>query len=334
MKNKYRKILVTGGAGFIGSEFVRQSVKKGYAVTVVDKLTYAGDLARLNEVKGKFKFYKADIADKSKIHAILKNVRPDGIAHFAAETHVDRSIHQSAIPFIQTNAIGTQNLIDSARELKIKRFIHISTDEVYGEIKKGCFYEHSHIKPQNPYSASKAASDHLVIAAINTYQFPAIIIRASNNYGPWQYPEKLVPVVILKALHNIKVPVYGKGHQIREWLHVSDSAAAIEMVLRKGKTGEVYNVGSNMERRNIETVKNLLKLLNKPQTLIQYVKDRPGHDFRYSLSCQKVRRLGWRPKMTVAKGMKQTVEWNLEHRSWLETKRKVLESYWKRVYQS
>ncbi len=331
MKNLRIKILVTGGAGFIGSEFVRQAVKRRQKIIVVDKLAYSGDLTRLKEIKGKYTFYKTDICQKAKLEAVLKKEKPHIIVHFAAETHVDRSILDAA-PFIQTNVTGTQNLIDLARKYKIKKFLHISTDEVYGESRSGRFPESAPLRPKNPYSATKAAAELLVRAAVKTYQFPAIIIRPANNYGPWQYPEKLIPVIILKALKNKRVPVYGKGKQIREWLHVQDCAEGIHLILKKGKTGEAYNIGTYFERENITTVKTILKLLGKPQRLIQFVTDRPGHDFRYSVSCTKIKRLGWKPKVTFTVGIKQTVQWYLAHLSWMEKKLHLLETYWKSVY--
>ena len=327
------KILVTGGAGFIGSEFVRQAAKKGQNVVVVDQLTYAGDLERLNEARGAYKFYKTDIGHQPALEKVFKKERPEMVVHFAAETHVDRSI-LNALPFIRANVIGTQNLIDLSRIYKVKKFLHISTDEVYGESRTGRFRETAALRPQNPYSATKAAAEMLVRAAFNTYHFPAIIIRPANNYGPWQYPEKLIPVVILKALKNNKVPVYGKGKQIREWLHVQDCARAIHLILRKGTVGEIYNVGTYFERENITTVRTVLALLNKPRTLIQFVRDRPGHDFRYSVSCTKVNRLGWTPMIRYRAGIKQTVQWYLDHMDWMEKKLHVLEKYWKDVYKT
>ncbi|MCK9572736.1 MAG: dTDP-glucose 4,6-dehydratase, partial [Candidatus Omnitrophica bacterium] len=260
---KEKKILVTGGAGFIGSAFVRLIAKSIIArsmatkqsnVIVVDKLTYAGDLKRLEEVKNKFKFYKTDICDKNKINSIFANEKPDIVAHFAAETHVDRSIND-ATPFIETNIKGTQILLDASRKHKVNKFIFISTDEVYGEIADGKFNENSPIRPNSPYAASKAAADLLVQAYIRTYQFPAVIIRPSNNYGPWQYPEKLIPVIISAALKNKKVPVYAKGLNVREWLYVDDCAEGILKVAQKGKIGQIYNLGSGDERKNIIVVK-------------------------------------------------------------------------------
>jgi len=325
------KILITGGAGFIGSEFVRQSVEHGFKVVVVDKLTYCGDLARLKECEGKYAFYKTDICNQKRIDAIIKREKPTAIIHFAAETHVDRSICDVA-PFIKTNITGTNVLIQAALKHKIKKFIHISTDEIYGESRKGKFKETDPIKPNNPYSTTKAAAELLVKAAMHTYNLPAIIVRPANNYGCWQYPEKLVPVVILKALKNKRVPVYGKGAQIREWLHVKDCSRAIHVILKKGKIAETYNVGTYFEKANIVTVKTILKVVRKSEKLIQFVKDRPGHDFRYSVNYSKLKKLGWSPKITFAQGITDTARWYVENLDWLNTKLFKLEKYWKKVY--
>lgn len=331
MAKKSKKILVTGGAGFIGSEFVRQGVAKGYQMTVVDKLTYAGDLTRLKSVQKKINFYKTDICDTASLQRIVKKHRPESIVHFAAETHVDRSI-QDVRPFIKTNVEGTNALIQIARQFQIPRFIHIATDEVYGEIHRGKFTETSPIQPNNPYSATKAAADFLIKAAIRTYKLPAIIIRPSNNYGYWQYPEKFIPVIILKAMRHQPIPVYGEGKNVREWLHVSDCARAVSLVLEKGKIGEIYNIGSDIERQNIQVVKAALRLLNKPLSLIQFVQDRPGHDFRYSLSCKKVHDLGWRPQVNFETGLSHTLAWAQDNFDWLEGKLTFLQQYWKKVY--
>ena len=320
-----KNILVTGGAGFIGSEFVRQVVAKGYTPIVVDKLTYAGDLERLKEVEGKYIFYKEDICDKVKIKNIFKKEKLELVVNFAAETHVDRSI-QDASPFIETNIKGVQTLLDVSSEFKIKRMVHISTDEVYGEIKKGDFYEDSLLQPNSPYAASKAGADLLIKSYIRTHKVPVIIVRASNNYGPWQYPEKLIPVVNYKAIKNQKVPVYAKGLNRREWLYVSDCAEGILRVLEKGKIGEIYNIGSGIEKKNIEVVKKILKLLSKPQTLISFVKDRPGHDFRYSLDFSKIKRIGWCPKVGFDEGISKTVDWNKQNLKWIEKKVKLEKS--------
>ncbi len=349
MHRKLSKILVTGGAGFIGSAFVRlllsrdcpeslrqlrgihpersegPSKLKGlslkYKVIVVDKLTYAGDLDRLKEANGKYKFYKADICDKKSIESIFKKEKPHIVVHFAASTHVDRSIID-ATPFIETNVKGTQVLLDIARKYKIRKLVHISSDEVYGEITKGKFSEDSPLKPNSPYAASKAAADLLIRAYIRTYGFPATIIRPCNNYGPWQYPEKLIPLAILKILRNEKIPVYAQGENVREWLYVSDCAEGILKILEKGKIGEVYNLGSQREIRNIEVVKLLLRILNKNEKMIEFVKDRPGHDLRYSLNSSKIfKKIGWRAKINFETGIKLTISWCLKHKNWLLSKR-------------
>ena len=307
------------------SEFVRQAVKQGYKTVVVDKLTYAGDLERLKEAKGKFKFYKADICNQKQIESILTKERPEVVINFAAETHVDRSI-VDASPFIETNIKGTQVLLDNSRKYKVKKFIQISTDEVYGEIKKGKFSEDSPLRPGSPYAASKAAADLLVKAYIRTYNFPAIIIRPCNNYGPWQYPEKLIPLAVLKILRNEKVPVYAKGKNVREWLYVEDCAKGIIKVLEKGRLGQIYNIGSSQEKQNIEVIRTLLKILNTDQTKIKFVKDRLGHDIRYKLNYHKItEEIGWKPKVNFKQGLNRTVRWYLGHRDWLLSKGKNID---------
>ncbi|MCM8781705.1 MAG: dTDP-glucose 4,6-dehydratase [Candidatus Omnitrophica bacterium] len=319
---RFSKILVTGGAGFIGSAFVKTLLREGLSlkgdvpkVIVVDKLTYAGDLKRLEDVKGKFKFYKADICDKKQMERIFKKEKPDAVLNFAASTHVDRSI-QDAAPFIKTNIMGTKVVLDACRKYKTTRFIHISTDEVYGEIIKGSFSEDSPLCPNSPYAASKAAADLLIKSYIRTYNFPAIIIRPCNNYGPWQHPEKLIPLAISQALRNLKVPIYAKGKNVREWLYVTDCARAILMILEKGKIGETYNVGSGCEKQNIEIVRMIFKILKKNQNLIEFVKDRPGHDFRYALDSRKIRdKLGWQSQVRFEDGIKNTIEWYLNNKT-------------------
>ncbi len=344
MRKRLSKILVTGGAGFIGSAFVRlllrdcpeslhqlrgihpersegpsklRGLSLNKEVIVVDKLTYAGDLKRLEGVKGRFKFYKADICDKKRIESIFKKEKPDMVVNFAASTHVDRSIID-ATPFIETNVRGTQILLDTSRKYKIKQFIHLSTDEVYGDIGKGKFTEDSPLRPNSPYAASKAAADLLIRSYIRTYNFPAIIIRPCNNYGPWQYPEKLIPLAILKILRNEKIPLYADGKNVREWLYVEDCARAILSILEKGRTGEAYNLGSAQEMRNIDLARLILKCLGRSANFIEFVKDRPGHDVRYSLDFSKLRReTGWCPEVPFARGLEQTVNWYLGKRDWL-----------------
>lgn len=327
------KLLTTGTAGFIGSEFVRQAVKKGYDVIVVDCITYAGDTERLSEVDGHYKFYKADISNSEFIDHIFATEKPDAVIHWAAETHVDRSILDSS-PFMKTNVIGTHVLLECAKKYGINKFINIATDEVYGELgETGSFFEHTPLEPNSPYSVSKTSADMLGRAYHRTYGTPVITARPSNNYGPWQFPEKLVPVVLLKALHNEKIPVYGRGLNIREWLYVSDCADAVMTLLEKAEPGTVYNIGSGQERRNIEVVEKLLSLLGKSNDMIEYVQDRPGHDFRYSLSYQKITdELGWLPKIDFETGMKMTVEWYLENIKWAEKKLDYLRNYWQTVY--
>ena len=328
-----KTILITGGAGFIGSEFVRQAVKKGYKSVVVDKLTYAGDLERLKEVEDEITFYKSDIANKEFIEHIFKTEKPDVVVHWAAESHVDRSI-LDASPFIDTNVKGTQVLLDVAKDFGVEKFINIATDEVYGELgEEGQFYEDTPLEPNSPYSASKASADMLGRAYYRTHGLPVITVRPSNNYGYWQYPEKLIPVVILKALNNEPIPVYGTGENVREWLFVSDCADAVFEIMDKGKIGEAYNVGSGEEKKNIDVVKSILQILNKPEDLIEFVKDRPGHDFRYSLNVDKIKNeIGWEAKVKFEEGIEKTVAWYLENMEWVERKLKYLKEYWEKVY--
>ncbi len=328
-----KKILVSGGAGFIGSEFVREGIKRGYRIILVDKLTYAGDIKRIEEVFSNLTFYKADIRNYEFMNHIFSLEKPEYVVHMAAESHVDRSILDSS-PFIETNIRGTQVLLDLAKLYNIERFINISTDEVYGDLgKDGKFYEDSPLRPNSPYSVTKAAADMLARAYQRTFGLPVITVRPSNNYGPWQYPEKLIPVVILKAIENEKIPVYGKGENVREWLYVSDCVDAIFKILEKGSVGEIYNVGSGQEKRNIEVVEAILEILKKPKELISFVKDRPGHDFRYSLDTQKIKKeLGWYPKTDFEKGIDRTVKWYLENIGWTKEKLSQLKSLWKKVY--
>lgn len=330
-----KKILITGGAGFIGSAFVRLLSRglspKGTVleIIVVDKLTYAGDLKRLQDAKDKFKFYKTDICNKKQVEAIFAKEKPDIVVHFAAESHVDRSIND-ATSFIKTNILGTQVIMDLSRKFGIDRFIFISTDEVYGEITSGKFNENSPVKPNSPYAASKAAADLLVQSYIKTYKFPALIIRPSNNYGPWQYPEKLIPLAILRIIEGGKVPVYGKGKNVREWLYVDDCAQGILAIMNKGRIGQVYNLGSTCESRNIDTVKLLLKTLGVSQKRLEFVRDRLGHDLRYSLDSKKLnRKIKWKPTIKLTEGLKLTVDWSLKHQAWLKSKLKDINKLYK-----
>lgn len=335
MRKRIFKILITGGAGFIGSAFVRLLLAKAdrekadVAPIVVDKLTYAGDLKRLEDVKGRFKFYKTDICNKKQIDSIFSKEKPEAVVSFAAESHVDRSIKDAA-PFIETNIVGTHVLMDASRKFSVKKFIFISSDEVYGEIPNGKFSENSPVKPGNPYSASKAAADLLVQSYVKTYKFPAIIIRPSNNYGPWQYPEKLIPLAVLRIIREDKIPIYGKGQNAREWLYVDDCAKGILAIMEKGKAGQVYNLGGVCESRNIDTAKLLLKILGASEAGFEFVKDRPGHDLRYSLDSGKIaRELGWKPSVKFVQGLKFTVAWSLTHQEWLKSKLKDINKLYK-----
>lgn len=329
------KVLVTGGAGFIGSAFVRQAVKEGWDVAVLDALTYAGDLERLKEVDGKYKFYHVDLVERNAVFDVLEDFRPEVIVHFAAESHVDRSI-LDPLRFIRSNVEGTLNLLDASKEFKVERFINISTDEVYGELgEEGYFTEESPLNPNSPYSVSKAGADMLGRAYYRTYKLPVITVRPSNNYGPWQYPEKLIPVIILKALRDEPIPVYGNGMNVRQWLYVEDCAEAVLKIVKDGKEGEIYNVAGPKEKRNIEVVKTILRLMNKPESLIKFVKDRPGHDYRYAMKVEKIKReLSWEPKVGFEEGISKTVEWYLSHLDWVKKIEGELRKFWQLVYQS
>lgn len=315
-----RNILITGGAGFIGANFISSLLIKNNAASIInlDKLTYAGDTARLEHAQNqdKYSFINGDICDKQ---ALEKAFSPgiETVVHFAAESHVDRSI-TDAEPFERTNVRGTVMLLDAARRHGVKRFAHISTDEVYGELgQDGQFTEQNPFAPNSPYSASKAAGDHFVQAYHHTYGMDTVTIRPSNNYGPWQYPEKLIPVVIHHALDDLPVPVYAKGENVREWLFVEDCAEGIMKAVESGRTGEAYNLGSTHERMNIEVVKGILCLLGKPESLIEYVPDRPGHDFRYSLDSGKIRKeTGWEPATPFEQGLEKTVKWYVDNQPW------------------
>ena len=320
MRKRLFKILVTGGAGFIGSAFTRVALRKGYKVIVADKLTYAADRARLADIEKEYKFYKADICDKRRMELIFREERPEAIINFAAETHVDRSIKNPG-SFMVNNVLGIQSLLDISRMYKAIKLIQISTDEVYGEISRGKFTEDSPLKPNNPYAASKAAADLLIKSYIRTYGFPAIVIRPCNNYGPWQYPEKFIPLAILRILKGEKIPVYGKGINVREWLYVTDCAEGILRIMEKGKIGEIYNLGSREQKKNIEIATMVSGILKRDKDAIEFVQDRPGHDIRYSLNSEKVfREFGWRPKVKLKDGLMGLVDWCTKHRKWLFSK--------------
>jgi len=309
------KVLVTGGAGFIGSNFVHYLLKKhpDIEVTVLDKLTYAGRKENLQDVLSKIRFIKGDIAKKEDVAKAARDC--DCIVNFAAETHVDRSIVEAGT-FVLTDVLGTYNLLETARKLDISKFEQISTDEVYGHIKEGSFREGDKLSPRNPYSASKAGAELLCRSYFETYDLPIVVTRSSNNYGPYQHPEKLIPKTIVYALENKPIPVYGTGENIRDWLYVEDNCEAIDAVLHKGTEGEAYNIGAQQEMKNIDVVKNILKLSNRPEKLISFVKDRPGHDVRYSLDIEKIGKLGWKPKIKFNEGIERTVDWYHRNESW------------------
>ncbi|HDR7848521.1 TPA: dTDP-glucose 4,6-dehydratase [Bacillus toyonensis] len=315
------KVLVTGGAGFIGSNFVRYMVKKypEYNIVNLDTLTYAGNLENLKDIEelSNYKFIKGDIADRQFINQLFKEENFDYVLNFAAESHVDRSIINPDI-FIQTNIQGTQVLLDAAKNAEVKKYLQVSTDEVYGTLgETGYFTEETPLASNSPYSSSKAGADLLVRAYHETFGLPVNITRCSNNYGPFHFPEKLIPLMIINALNDKQLPVYGDGLNVRDWLHVEDHCQAIDLVLHKGKNGEVYNVGGNNERTNIEIVKTILKALDKPESLIKYVTDRPGHDRRYAIDATKLREeLGWSPKYNFDTGIEQTIKWYLENQDW------------------
>lgn len=333
-----RSVLVTGGAGFIGSAVVRRLVDKGYRVVNVDKLTYAGNLASLRDVEDSpgYRFVQADIAEQARIRALLEEEAIDGVMHLAAESHVDRSIDGPAV-FVETNVVGTVALlsatVDYWRSLTGERrgrfrFHHVSTDEVFGDLPfdSGIFVEETPYAPSSPYSASKAASDHFVRAWHHTYGLPIVLSNCSNNYGPYHFPEKLIPLITINALEGKELPVYGKGENVRDWLLVDDHAAALELVLTRGVIGESYNVGGNQERTNLAVVETICDILDERQPLssgqprrglIRFVTDRPGHDRRYAIDSSKIaRELGWMPSVTFEEGLAQTIDWYLENREW------------------
>ncbi len=313
------KLLVCGGAGFIGSTFVRLRVKEqGDEVTVLDKLTYAGREENLSEVAEApgYRFIRGAIEDPEAVGGAIEVAQPEAIVNFAAETHVDRSIAEPDA-FVKTHALGTHVLLEAARAAGL-RYLQVSTDEVYGSIEQGSFTEESPLRPSSPYSATKTGADLLVQSYFHTYELPAVICRGSNNYGPYQYPEKLIPLMILNALHGDSLPVYGDGMQVRNWIHASDFSRAIGHVLEHGQPGEVYNAGGPDECANVDVVKRIIALTGAEESQIEYVTDRPGHDRRYSLSSQKVRALGWEPRVRFEEGLAETVAWYRENAWWWE----------------
>lgn len=319
-------VIVTGGAGFIGSNFIFYMMREhpDYRIVCVDSLTYAGNIETLEPILNEknFKFYHCDIRDEKKVSEIFDKEKPDIVVNFAAESHVDRSIKDPKI-FLETNIVGTSVLMDACLKYKVKRFHQVSTDEVYGDLPLDRpdlkFTETTPLHTSSPYSSSKAGADLLVMAYVRTYDLPATITRCSNNYGPYQFPEKLIPLMITKIQNDEKLPVYGKGLNVRDWLYVEDHCSAIDMVLQKGKVGEVYNVGGNNEMANIDIVKLLLKEFGKSESLISYVEDRKGHDLRYAIDSSKIQReLNWIPKTDFNTGMAKTIKWYIKNKKWIE----------------
>ena len=320
------KIIVTGGAGFIGGNYIHIMLKKHPEDKIIclDALTYAGNLETLAPVmkNPNFKFVKMDIADRPAVYKLFEQEQPEVIINFAAESHVDRSIVNPEL-FLRTNIIGTSVLLDACRKYGIKRYHQVSTDEVYGDLpleRKDLFFtETTPLHTSSPYSASKASADLLVLAYHRTYKLPVTISRCSNNYGPYHFPEKLIPLMIANALNDKPLPVYGKGENVRDWLYVADHCQAIDLIIRKGKAGEIYNIGGHNERRNLDVVKTILKELGKPENLIHFVTDRPGHDRRYAINPTKIHQeLGWLPETRFEDGIKETVQWYLDNKPWWE----------------
>jgi dTDP-glucose 4,6-dehydratase len=312
------KILVTGGAGFIGSNFIRRMLsKQNVEITNLDKLTYAGNLENLRDVENDphYRFIRGDISDAAVVDPVMKWA--DAVVHFAAESHVDRSIGNPD-DFIKTDVFGTFVLLEAARKSRIQRFVQISTDEVYGSIEQGGFKETDALMPSSPYSASKAAADRLAYSYFVTYKLPVVIPRSSNNFGPYQYPEKLIPLFVTNALDDQPLPVYGDGMNVRDWLYVEDNCEAIETVLERGADGEVYNIGAGNEKSNLDITNRILSVLDKPDSLKRFIEDRKGHDRRYALDISKIRSLGWTPRHDFETAMRETIAWYQNHRPWWE----------------
>jgi dTDP-glucose 4,6-dehydratase len=312
-------LLVTGGAGFIGSNFIRHILHThpDYYIINLDSLTYAGNLNNLKDydTNPRHTFIRGDICDFALVNTIMEKQGIDSVVHFAAESHVDKSIADASV-FVKTNVLGTHTVLETAKRKNVSRFIHISTDEVYGSRLAESFRETDNLSPSSPYSSSKAGSDLLALSYHTTYNLPVIVTRCTNNYGPYQFPEKLIPLFVTNLLDGNKVPLYGTGKNIRDWIHVQDHCRAIDFLLDKGNSGEVYNIGGENEKTNIEITQKILKVLKKDISMIEYVQDRPGHDFRYSLDCSKLRALGWSPSYSFEEGLKDTVSWYAQNEWW------------------
>ncbi|HVO75714.1 MAG TPA: dTDP-glucose 4,6-dehydratase [Ignavibacteriaceae bacterium] len=331
-----KNILVTGGAGFIGSNFINYFLSKheDYFLVNLDKLTYAGNLENLkpSQAKNNYAFIRGDIANSELVNFIFENYNIEYVINFAAETHVDRSISGSEI-FFRTNVLGTNVLLEASRKFKIEKFIQISTDEVYGSLgESGFFTEETPLAPNSPYSSSKAAADMMALSFHHTYGLPVVITRCSNNYGSYQFPEKLIPLMIINSLHNKKLPVYGDGMNVRDWIYVLDHNKAVELVLKSGKPGQVYNIGAGNEMPNIKIVELILRQLSKGRELIEYVKDRPGHDRRYAIDSTKIRKkLGWNPEYSFEKAIKDTIDWYIKNEDWWQ---KIISGEYRQYYKN
>ena len=330
------KILVTGGAGFIGSNFIKHILKRypSYKIINLDKLTYAGNLENLKNVTRhpNYKFVKGDICNPALVHKLMSGC--DCVVNFAAESHVDRSILEPDA-FIKTNFLGTHTLLEAARENGIKRFLQIGTDEVYGSIENGSFNETAPLMPSSPYSSSKASADLLALSYHTTYGMNVIVTRSTNNFGPYQYPEKFIPLFVINAIEGKELPLYGDGLNVRSWIHVEDNCRGISLLMKMGKPGEIYNIGSSTEMANIKVARLILKFLRKDESLIRFVKDRPGHDRRYSVNSEKIRLLGWKELSDFKKMLKNTVKWYNDNHSWwmsIRRKKDTYQNYYKRQY--
>ncbi|MDH7515378.1 MAG: dTDP-glucose 4,6-dehydratase [Bacteroidota bacterium] len=330
---KLTNVLVTGGAGFIGSAFVRAAVGEHWfpgKVVVLDALTYAGNFENIADFADALTFIHGDICDADMVEKTISTHQIDTVVHFAAESHVDRSILGPMV-FTRTNVLGTHTLLEMSRRLGVRLFLHISTDEVYGSLgEEGSFTELSPLNPTSPYAASKAAADLMVLAYARTYGFPAIVTRCSNNYGPYQFPEKLIPLMIIHALRGMELPVYGDGMNIRDWIHTRDHVGALRCILSSGREGEIYNIGGGNQRRNIDIVRAILRYLGKPESLVRFVSDRPGHDRRYAVDSAKLAsELGWRPVVPFEEGLRETIEWYVRNEPWW---RRVMDGEYQEYY--